>query len=68
MDHVPLSQRWVQLGMTFAPLPQALWGRSDEIEAIARHRGLNAYSPPALIDSEIAAICRELLAQRIAEA
>jgi hypothetical protein len=54
--HVPLSQRWVQFGVTFSPVPQVLWGRTKEIEAEVRRRGHNSYSPPKQIDSAVADI------------
>jgi hypothetical protein len=57
---IPLSEKWVQIGVTFCPIPSVLWGRRKEIEAEAARRGIGTHTPPAQIAAVITGICKEL--------
>ena len=63
MEIVPLSEQWVQIGVTFSPIPAELWGKKKRIEEEARARGIGPRSLPSAIDAGIAEICRDMLTE-----
>ncbi len=48
-----LSEQWIQIGVTFIPIPHDLRGRKKEIEAEAAKRGIRKGLSPHTIDREM---------------
>lgn len=53
MTEIPLSEKWVQIGMTFVPIPPELWGRRKEIKEAAKRNFIHAGLKPQKIEDKL---------------